>query len=205
MEQLPYFNKITLGEILGKSGENLNYWIKTRLKNGEIIQLKKGLYVSKLYLFSQERNIGNKEQYCELLANIIRYPSYISLEYALSKYGLIPEAIFAYTSVGLKSSRRFTNKLGNFYYRNIKKALFFGFKTIDFEGKRIKFATKAKALFDFLYFKKFISLSHLKAELFVDLRINWDEFENVDKQEFKSIVLKSGSSKMKSVLKILKW
>lgn len=205
MEQLPYFNKVTLGEILGKSGENLNYWIKTRIKNGEIIQLKKGLFVSKLYLLSQERNIGNKEQYCEFLANIIRYPSYISLEYALSKYGLIPEAIYTYTSVGLKSSRKFTNKLGNFNYKSIKKDLYFGFKVVDFEGKRIKFATKAKAFFDLLYFKKFINLSHLKAELITDLRINWDEFNDTDKQEFKNIVFKNDSSKMKSILKILKW
>lgn len=197
MEQLPYFNKITLGEILGKDGENLNYWIKKLLEKGEIIALKKGLYVSKLYLLSLEKNLGLKEQYLEYLANIIRYPSYISMEYALAKFGVIPEGVYAITSITTKTPRAYKNKLGNFIYKNIKDNLFGGFEVMDFEGKRIKFATKAKALFDFLYFRK--------PEKLEDLRINWDQFNDNDKNEFKKIVFESGSNKIKKELKVIKW
>ncbi|TSC86289.1 MAG: hypothetical protein G01um101416_712 [Microgenomates group bacterium Gr01-1014_16] len=197
MEQLPYFNKITLGVILGKEGENLNYWVKRLLKKGEIVALKKGLYVSRLYLLSLAKNPGLKEQYLEYLANIIRYPSYISLEYALSKFGVIPEGVYAITSVTTKTGRTYKNKLSNFIYKNIKDNLFDGFEVRNFEDKRIKFATKAKALFDLLYFRKPGRLE--------DLRINWDLFEENDRQEFKKIVFESGSYKIKKELKKLKW
>ena len=197
MEQLPYFNKITLGEILGKKGENLNYWIKRLLEKGEIIALKKGLYVSRLYLLSLKKNPDLKEKYLEYLANIIRYPSYISLEYALAKYGAIPEGVYTVTSVTLKSTRVFRNELGRFTYRNIKNELFGGFEILDFDGNRIKFASKGKALFDFLYYKKLGELE--------ELRINWDIFNTQDREGFKKIVILSGSAKMRKVLKNLKW
>ena len=41
IEQLPFFNKVTASVAIGKSGQNLDYWIKTRIKSGKIIQLKK--------------------------------------------------------------------------------------------------------------------------------------------------------------------
>ena len=132
MEQLPYFNKVTLGEILGKEGENLNYWIKKLLKKGEIIALKKGLYVSRLYLLSLAKNPDLREKYLEYLANIIRYPSYISLEYALSRFGVIPEGVYAITSVTTKTGRVYKNNLGNFIYKSIREDLFDGFEAVDF-------------------------------------------------------------------------
>jgi len=197
LEQIPYFNKVTLGEILGKSGENLNYWVKKLLKGGEIVALKKGLYVSRLYLLSLEKTPILKEQYLEYLANIIRYPSYISLEYALAKYGIIPEGVYAVTSVTTKTPRIYKNKLGNFLYKNIKSDLFNGFEVTDFEGKRIKIASRAKALFDFFYFRKTGRLE--------DLRINWDQFDEKDRKEFKNVVVESGSYKINQILKVLKW
>lgn len=203
-KNLPYFNKSTLEEILEKKGENLNYWVKKLLAQGELVSFKKGLYVSKLYLLSLEKNPALREAYLEYLANILRYPSYISLEYCLAKYGLIPEAVFSITSVTVKSSRTYKNSLGNFIYRSIKDKLFFGFVYNDFEDKKIKIATKAKALFDFLYFKKFPSLRGLEEDLLGGLRINWDAFLKKDKREFEEIVFRANSYKMRSVLKVLK-
>lgn len=197
LRSFPYFNKLTLGDVLGKSGENLNYWVKKMIKQGDLIVLKKGLYTTKLYLLGLEKNPSLRESYLEYLANIIRYPSYLSLEYALSKYGVIPEGVYSLTSVTLKSSRVFGNSLGNFIYRSIKKNLFSNFENKDFDGKRIKIATKEKALFDLLYFRKVGSLD--------DLRINWDVFSLNEKVRFAEIVKGSQSSKMKKILKLLKW
>ena len=124
IDKLPYFNKVTLGVALVKSGQNLDYWIKTRLKSGEIIALKKGLFVTKMYLARIEESSGIYEKYSQFIANTLRYPSYISLEYMLSLYGVIPEGVYVITSITTKSSRLFTNKLGNFRYQNIKKIYF---------------------------------------------------------------------------------
>jgi predicted transcriptional regulator of viral defense system len=197
MEQLPYFNKITLGEMLEKKGDSLNYWAKTLLEKGEIIALKKGLYASKLYLTGLSRTPPLRELYLEYLANIIRYPSYVSLEYALSKYGALPENIYAITSVTQKTSRVYKNKLGTFFYRNIKEDLFTGFKVVDFEGKRVKIATPAKALFDFLYYQDLQD-----PDLF---RINWEVFSKDDRKEFERIVFLAKSVKMERFLKTIKW
>jgi len=197
MEQLPYFNKITLGEILDKSGENLNYWVRSLLKRGEIMMLKKGLYVSRAYLTGLERTPQLKELYLEYLANVIRYPSYISLEYALSKFGALPEGIYAITSVTLKTGRTYKNKLGNFIYRNIKESLFGNFTVSDFEGKRVKMATPAKALFDFLYYQKIQDPN--------SFRLNWSVFNQDDRKEFKQIVSSAKSTKMREIAGILKW
>lgn len=57
--------------------------ITALLRKGEIIRVKKGLYI----FGAQHR----RSPYCrELLANLIYGPSCISLEYALHYYGLIP-------------------------------------------------------------------------------------------------------------------
>lgn len=193
IDKMPYFNKVTAGVLLNKSGQNLDYWIKTRLASGEILALKKGLYVTKLYLLTSME----KEKYGQYIANILRYPSYISLEYALNVYGVIPEGIFSITSITTKTPRDFDNSLGSFTYRNIKANLFSGFKNLMFGNNRIKFATKAKALFDFLYLKKVNNIE--------DLRLNLDVFDENDKQEFGDYVDIDNSKKMKNMLKLLKW
>jgi len=201
---LPYFNKSTLEEIIGKRGESLNYWVKKLLRQGELAALKKGLYVSKLYLLGLEKNPALKEAYWEYLANILRYPSYLSLEYALAKYGLIPEAVYSLTSVTIKSSRIYKNSLGNFIYRKINPRLFFGFINRDFEDKKIKIASLAKAVFDFLYFKRFPPRRLLQEKLLEGLRFNWDVLARKDWQEFKTLVRRANSRKMTAILNLLK-
>lgn len=197
LRNFPYFNKSTLEDILCKSGENLNYWVKKMIKQGDLIALKKGLYVPRQYLLSLEKNLSLRESYLEYLANVIRYPSYLSLEYILSKYGVIPEGVYSLTSITLKSSRVYSNPLGNFIYRSIKKDLFSNFENKDFEGKRIKIATKEKAFFDYLYFRKEGPLDNL--------RINWDVFSSDEKAKFAQIVKNSQSLKMERILRLIKW
>lgn len=203
LKNLPYLNKSTLEDVLEKRGENLNYWVKKLLAQGELVSLKKGLYVSKLYLLGLEKNPALREDYLEYLANIIRYPSYLSLEYVMAKYGLIPEAVFNITSVTTKSSRTYKNPLGNFIYRHLKEELFFGFEYVEYEDKKVRVASKAKAIFDFLYFKKFASRALLKDDLIQGLRINWDAFSLKDQKEFEKAVESTSISKMKSILKTL--
>jgi predicted transcriptional regulator of viral defense system len=203
-KNLPYFNKLTLEEIIGRKKESLNYWVKKLLREGEIISLKKGLYVSKLYLLGLEKNPGLKEAYLEYLANILRYPSYLSLEYALAKYGLIPEAVYSLTSVTIKSSRIYKNALGNFIYRKISPRLFFGFINGEFEDKRVKIASPAKAIFDFFYFKPFPLTGESQEKFLKDLRINWEILTKKDWREFGEIVRQANSRKMKAFFAFLK-
>lgn len=197
LEKKPYITKSELALILGKQGRNLDKTVLQLLKKNELISLKKGLYITPSYLALQKGRVE------EFVANILYYPSYLSLEYVLSKEGLIPETVYAYTSATSKTTRRFTNTVGTFLYRHLKPTLFTGYSYIRFiETYHIKQATRAKALFDFLYLKPIKQSRHaLSQALFEDFRINWSNFTKADRREFHEYVAGSDSQKMKLVKK----
>jgi predicted transcriptional regulator of viral defense system len=86
-----------------------------------------------------------------LIANVLYQPSYISLEYALNFYGLIPEAVSDVTSVSTRKTAVFINELGTFRYQHIDPGAFRGFKKVG-EGQNAFFMAEAeKAVVDFLY------------------------------------------------------
>ena len=86
------------------------------------------------------------------LANAIYSPSYLSLEWALSHYGLIPEAVHVFTSVASRVTRMFENPLGRFEYRHIQQSLFTGFTRRELLGADVYMEQPEKAVLDFLYF-----------------------------------------------------
>ena len=195
LESLPYFTKSQAGLLIGKSGRNLDGKLAQLSRLGYLVSLKKNLYVTDTYLGTTDRS-----HYIELLANALRSPSYLSLEYVLAKSGLIPEGIFGLESITLKSPRAFSNPLGTFSYHNLKPILFTGFSQIEWQDKIIFEATPAKALFDFLYLKK---MSGIRAELTHDLRLNWDLFSHKDYQGFTQYVDLAHSPKMYKINRII--
>jgi predicted transcriptional regulator of viral defense system len=117
--------------------------ISDLLKKGIIIRVKKGLYI-----FREE---FQKRPYSpEILANLMYGPSYVSLEYALQYYGLIPERVEAVTSVTTGRSRRFSSPVGLFIYRRIPLSAFrIGMDRIEIgEGRAFLIAVPEKALAD---------------------------------------------------------
>ncbi len=91
--------------------------ISDLLCKGTIIKVKKGLYI-----FGKD---ASKKLYShETLANLIYGPSYISLDYALQSYGLIPERVETVTSVTTGRSKTFSTPVGNFSYRKIGEEAF---------------------------------------------------------------------------------
>ena len=87
------------------------------LRQEIIIRVKKGLYV-----FAPKYRTHPYSK--ELLANLIHGPSYLSLDYALAYYGVIPERVEAVTSVTPNRSRRFNTPVGLFIYRQIPAAAY---------------------------------------------------------------------------------
>lgn len=198
LENKPYLTKAEMAALLDKQGRNLDKKILQLLKNGSLISLKKGFYSSKEYAEKQS------PQTQEYLANILYYPSYLSLEYVLAKEGLIPEAVYAYTSITLKPTQTFTNQLGTFIYRSIKPSLFCGYAPTRFvENYQIKIAKAAKALFDLLYLKALPDTSSGKRQAIADLRINWSLFNRDDLREFQGYAEASRSPKMEQVSRII--
>ncbi len=204
LRQMPYFTKQNLALALNKEGENLNYWIKKLIKERRLVVLKKGFFISSYFLDLTSQNPSEKEAYFEYLANILYFPSYVSLEYVLSNNGIIPESVFAMTSITHKTTRTYKTQVGAFIFRNIKESLFNNYQTKDFDGKKVNIASVAKALFDFLYLKNMGSPTETEKYLLNQGRINWEAMSNRDKIEFIKLVKTSGSKKMEIIVSLLK-
>ncbi|HUH19229.1 hypothetical protein [Albibacterium sp.] len=79
---------------------------------GILEPLKKGLYIA-------GPSVTDKKPDVMLVANHLLGPSYISLETALSYYGLIPERVYEISSMTTKASRSFNTVLGMFTYTRL--------------------------------------------------------------------------------------
>lgn len=183
LDSASFFNKETLQRVIEISNNSLYSNVKRWLKKGELVQLKKGLYVTKSYV----QAVSDNQCYAEFIANILKQPSYLSGEYVLQKYGMLTESVFSLTSVTLKKTGRYQNVFGTYVYSNIKEKLFTGFKIISKDGYEIKEATKAKALFDFLYFRLW-RLPQITKDYLESLRLNLGEMQADDFIEFESYI-----------------
>jgi len=117
--------------------------ITNLLRQGRIIRVKKGIYI-----FGERYRRRPFSR--EILANMIYGPSYVSLDYALHYYGLIPERVEAMTSVTDGRGRRFFTPVGLFIYRGVPmNAYRIGIDQVELEsGRSFLIATPEKALAD---------------------------------------------------------
>ncbi len=119
----------------------LSGWQKKRY----IIRLKKGLYT----LAEDERTHPVNPL---VVSSELMSPSYVSLEWALSYYGLIPEAAYVITCVTTRKTHLFQTPLGHFSYRHVQPHFFDGFvQQKDGNKWTYRLAIPEKAIVDFLY------------------------------------------------------
>jgi predicted transcriptional regulator of viral defense system len=145
----------------GKDAQIIRNQFQRWVGKGLLIRLKRGMYI----LNSNDRKIDPDKEY---IANRLYEPSYVSLEYALNFYGLIPERVIDITSVTTKKTARFKNAMGSFVYQHIKPDAFRGFKAVSGQGGLVFFiAEPEKAICDFFY----LNLKEMRAgdkEIFKD-------------------------------------
>lgn len=119
-----------------------------------------------------------------LLAASILSPSYLSFDYALSFYGLIPEKVVPITSASLnvRKNKTFVNRFGRYEFSDIPAGAFSeGLTYVGSGDYMVKIATKEKAICDSLYkWKTVNSVKQLKELLFLDKRIEEEEFASCD-------------------------
>jgi hypothetical protein len=176
--------------------------ITKMLKAQSIIRIKKGIYI-----FGKEYR---KRPYSrEILANLIYGPSYLSLEYALSFYGLIPEKVEILTSVTCRFKKRFTTPVGLFLYKAIPvRAFSAGIDQKEvIADKNFLIARPEKALTDKIMDDRGISIRTIKdmdTYLFQYLRIDQDIFSELDPERFDEYADKYRSRKLQFTVKLLK-
>lgn len=177
----------------------LRILLSRQVKSGKVERLKKGTYVAKEYLDSVEKS-GRLPVYAEFLAGVLYEPSYLSLEYILHQHNVITESPVAVTAVTRRKTASFSTFFGAYKYHSISPALFTGYTTKRDGDYLIFRASVAKALFDFLYFRK----NHLTNEEAIKaLRLNLDHLDRKDEKELRRYVEIEGSVRLKKIYETL--
>jgi hypothetical protein len=171
------------------------------MKAGQIIQLKKGVYMTRRFFELHRRDAG----FSPAVSVILIPQSYLSMEYILQRKAILTDVTYLITAITLKQTRLFENKVGNFTYRHIKEDLYKGFTISDYMGIPIAEATVAKALFDTLYLRPWKGKGHSTSyNLAEELRLNLEDFSEKDYLEFVEFVEMSKSRKMDQIIKNLR-
>ena len=151
--------------------------IRALEKDGQLVRLKRGLYV-----VSDE--VSGKPVNACLCANHIYGPSYVSQQWALRWYGLIPEQVHTMTSVTTKRTRMFENALGRFTYEQVKPEYFaIGIYNVEADGVSFLMASREKALCDMILHDSYLppqSVKGLWQYLEEDIRFDVDELATFD-------------------------
>ena len=170
--------------------------IKRLVDGGALYSVTRGLYET-------DKNVSG---YC--LAGAIFGPSYLSFDYALSVYGLIPEAVYTFTSATFdkKKVREQENHFGRFTYRDVPlEAYPFGIIIKEENGYVYQMATPEKALCDKLYtMPPVTSQKEIERMLFEDLRIDRTEFEKLNADEILQVGDKYHCNNLKYLMKYLR-
>ena len=177
-DNLKDFIIISARDILKVDPDFRNQRLSEWQKKGYIKKITKGYYI-----FS---DLEVSESVLFIIGNKIFEPSYVSLEMALSYYGLIPESVYSVTSVSSRKTYKIASPLGQFSYHQIKPGLMFGYTLVQYEKHTFKIAEIEKAILDYFYVN-----SRLKTRGdFEELRINSDTFkEKVDREKLKKYVV----------------
>lgn len=129
--------------------------------------------------------------------------SYLSFEFALSYHGLIPEAVYVFTSATFekKKKKKYVTPMGTFTYRDIpSKAYAYGVDIVQEGEYSYKIATAEKALCDQLYkMKQVANYEELQALLFDDLRMERDQLKKLNRESIVLLSEKYGSTNVKKL------
>ncbi len=154
--------------------KNKNKKIHDLIQGKILIQLSKGFY--RLHATFSKVAASN-----EILSQLMYGPSYLSKEWALSRYGLIPEQVHNLTCVTMKKQKKILIKNENIYfeYKHLTKKKYSVGLVTDTDYNII-IATPLKALIDLIYFNHFNISTDTTADILEylknDLRLDLDHF-----------------------------
>ena len=170
--------------------------IRRLVDAGDLFQITRGIYETD----------KNTPGYC--LAGAIFGPSYLSFDYALTVYGLIPESVYEFTSATFekKKKKEYDNHFGRFSYRDVPSDAYpFGILIKEENGYVYQMATPEKALCDKLYtMPPVISQRDIERMLFDDLRLESSAFEKLDIDDIMQIGDKYHSNNIKYLMKYMR-
>lgn len=152
------------------------------VKKKELIRLKKGFFVI-------ADKIKEMPPPYEQIANLLYGPSYVSFEWALSFYGMIPEGVYVITSVSVNRSKTFKTPLATFDYTYLSPSRYaVGIEQGKNSAGNFLIATPEKALADLVHFKSAkLDKKDLLKDLIEGRRIDAKELSKLNKKHLMDI------------------
>jgi len=132
----PYFTLGDLEKILGQQRPSLYVTLNRLVNYGVLTRLRRGVYQVALQTPALPR-----------IANALVYPSYLSFESALARFGILSQVPFALTFATSKRSQQLTLGATAVEFHQLKSNLFFGYTLVD----GLYIAEPEKALLDQCY------------------------------------------------------
>jgi hypothetical protein len=165
---------LTHGTLLSILGEyrSPNDKIARMVDDGFLNPIKKGIYVVSPEITGIPISLP-------LVANLLYGPSYVSMDYALHHYGIIPERVVEVTSMTTRRGKLFDLPIGRFSYIHSPLALYaIGIERVENADQTgFLMASPEKALCDKLLFTRNLNIRTARAMeelLFDDLRVDED-------------------------------
>ena len=132
----PYFTMADFEKILGMERDSLYVALNRLVEKGILIRLKRDVYVSRFQSLEFER-----------IANQLYYPSYLSFESTLSRFGIMSQIPYSLTFATTKPTKKLSLGEKVVEYRKLKEDCFFGYALEN----GVFVAEPEKALLDQLY------------------------------------------------------
>lgn len=126
-----------------------------------------------------------------VIANMVVHPSYLSLDWALQYYDMIPDYVPNPTSITTCRAMQFPAQGALFLYYHVQPSFFTGYKQEDISGFKVNLALPEKALLDKIYL--FMQRNPFSMAWLRELRLQG--LDNFDIQTFESLA--SGVNKKK--------
>jgi predicted transcriptional regulator of viral defense system len=177
---------------------NPDDFISRMVKSGELIRLKKGFFLI-------AEKIKEQPVPYEQIANLLYGPSYVSFEWALSYYKMIPEGVYVVTSASVGKSQSFSSPMGTFDYTYLSRQRYaIGIDQKENSAGRFLIATPEKALADLVHCKsKKLGEKDLLIDLVEARRMDKEQLKNLDKNHLLEIAENYRSKAVTNLVNVL--
>lgn len=132
------FSLADLAQLTGESKASLSVQL-TRLVQGNVIRRAAREW------YENPFNLPSREE----VAMVLRPPAYLSLEYALSKHGVLSQAVHTLTLITIRSPYTYRTADATYEYHQIRRSLFWGYT----RENGVALADPEKALLDLVYIR----------------------------------------------------
>lgn len=184
---------LDLAPLLPCSEEARHNLMKRAVQDGMVTRLVKGVY---LIMEPYGKMPLNRFE----IAQVLKGPSYVSFESALSYHQLIPEAVYVAACATVHRTREIHTPIGSFLFQHLPvKNFFLGVERVADDSCIYFMATPWRALADhyFVFRRPWAGLH----SIFEDLRIEPEDLSKFSQESLKNLMVGYPSPRVRKLMK----